>query len=130
MQVQVAANVPEAQSKERRTRQGSETHSLEHAKSDLETEPGQCVPRLAQGRIACQSVRADMDDSDARNIDKVGHRAWCMNPHMTQTGFGTVDRFSAMWSIDRKRKDTPDYDLVACPPPGRSPAISCSSPEE
>ena len=77
---------------------------------------------LAQGRIACRSVRAYMDDSDERNIAKVGHRAWCMNPAMTQTGFGTVDRFSAMWSISGDRKQVPEYDFVACPPPGHAPA--------
>ncbi len=77
---------------------------------------------LAQGRIACDSIRAYMDDSDARNIEKVGHRAWCMNPAMTETGFGTVDHFSAMWSISGDRKDVPDYEIVACPPEGHAPA--------
>lgn len=77
---------------------------------------------LAQGRIACDSIRAYMDDSDARNIDKVGHRAWCLNPAMTQTGFGTVDHFSAMWSISSDRKHVPDYEFVACPSAGQAPA--------
>jgi hypothetical protein len=63
-----------------------------------------------------------MDDSDARNIAKVGHRAWCINPAMTETGFGTVDHFSAMWSISRGRKAVPDYEFVACPPAGHAPA--------
>ncbi len=76
---------------------------------------------LAQGLIACESIRGYMDDSDARNIAKVGHRAWCMNPKMTSTGFGTVDRFSAMWSISGDRKKVPAYDVVACPPPGYAP---------
>jgi hypothetical protein len=77
---------------------------------------------LAQGLIACQSIRGYMDDSDARNIAKVGHRAWCMNPRMSHTGFGTVDHFSAMWSISGARKQVPDYDVVACPPPGYAPS--------
>ncbi len=76
---------------------------------------------LAQGCIACESIRAYMDDSDERNIAKVGHRAWCMNPAMTETGFGTVDRFSAMWSISGGRKSVPDYEFVACPPAGHAP---------
>lgn len=76
---------------------------------------------LAQGMIACRSIRGYMDDSDPRNIAKVGHRAWCINPKMTHTGFGTVDRFSAMWSIDQTRKEVPDYEFVACPPAGHAP---------
>ncbi len=76
---------------------------------------------LAQGMIACRSIRGYMDDSDARNIAKVGHRAWCMNPRMSHTGFGTVDQFSAMWSISGDRKQVPDYDIVACPPAGYAP---------
>ena len=76
---------------------------------------------LAQGRIACDSIRAYMDDSDERNIGRVGHRAWCMNPAMTRTGFGTVDRFSAMWSISSERKDVADYEFVSCPPAGHAP---------
>ncbi|MDF1700101.1 MAG: hypothetical protein P1V36_02945 [Planctomycetota bacterium] len=76
---------------------------------------------LAQGMIACESIRGYMDDSDARNIAKVGHRAWCINPRMTHTGFGTVDRFSAMWSISSGRTKVPDHDVVACPGPGYAP---------
>lgn len=76
---------------------------------------------LAQGMIACESIRGYMDDSDARNIEKVGHRAWCINPKMSHTGFGTVDRFSAMWSISGGRKRVPDAPFVAVPPAGHAP---------
>ena len=76
---------------------------------------------LAQGMIACTSIRGYMDDSDARNIEKVGHRAWCINPKMSHTGFGTVDRFSAMWSISGGRKSVPDYEFVSVPPAGHAP---------
>lgn len=76
---------------------------------------------LAQGMIACRSIRGYMDDSDARNIEKVGHRAWCINPKMSHTGFGTVESFSAMWSIDGGRKSVPEYDFVALPPAGHAP---------
>lgn len=40
-----------------------------------------------------------MDDSDPSNIDRVGHRRWCLNPHMTRTGFGRSGLYSAMWAI-------------------------------
>jgi len=66
------------------------------------------------------SVDAYMDDSDPGNIDRVGHRRWCLNPFMLKTGFGKSPNggFSAMWSFDGGRKEVPDWDFVAYPPPG------------
>ena len=66
-------------------------------------------------------VRGYMDDSDARNIDRVGHRRWCLNPPLQKTGFGRSGRFGAMWSMDRSNAKAPDYELVAFPPPGWMP---------
>ena len=44
---------------------------------------------------------ADYDDS---NIDRLGHRRWCLNPSMGKTGFGAVagsnGTYSAMYSFD------------------------------
>lgn len=50
-----------------------------------------------------ESVDAYMDDSDATNIGKVGHRRHCIHPNLMVTGFGNSDHFSAMWSLDRSR---------------------------
>lgn len=60
-------------------------------------------------------------DSDERNIDRVGHRCWCLNPSMASTGFGLKGNFAAMWSFDQSRADIPDYDYVAFPPRGEMP---------
>ena len=46
------------------------------------------------------SVDGYMDDSDEKNVSRVGHRRWCLNPGMAFTGFGQVRGFSAMWSMD------------------------------
>ena len=67
------------------------------------------------------SVDAYMDDSDGGNIDRVGHRRWVLHPRMAQTGFGASGSFSAMYSFDATRKETPDFDFVAYPPPGYCP---------
>lgn len=52
-----------------------------------------------------RSVMLYMDDSDFSNIDRVGHRRWCLNPGMKETGFGIVGRYSAMYAFDSKRTD-------------------------
>lgn len=58
---------------------------------------------LSGGASMLHSVDSYMDDSDPSNIDRVGHRRWCLNPTMLKTGFGTSERFSAMWSMDKSR---------------------------
>jgi hypothetical protein len=70
-----------------------------------------------------QSVDHYMDDSDASNIDCVGHRRWCLNPRMLNVDFGRSPdgRFSAMMALDSARKDFPAYDFVAYPPAGLAP---------
>ena len=39
-----------------------------------------------------KSTKSYMDDSDASNIARLGHRRWLMNPRMKQTGFGMSTR--------------------------------------
>ena len=62
-----------------------------------------------------------MDDSDAPNIDRLGHRRWCLNPAMQKTGFGRAGEFTAMYVIDFSRKSVPDYDFVSWPTRGPMP---------
>jgi hypothetical protein len=85
------------------------------------------------------SITAFMDDSDPRNIDRLGHRRWCINPRMLKTGVAGNHGYSAMWSLDNSRRDVPDYRFVAFPPRGLTPvtffkahyAWSCSlNPEK
>lgn len=62
-----------------------------------------------------------MDDSDPSNIDRVGHRRWCLNPKMLKSAFGTVGNYAAMYAFDGSRKNTPDWDYVAFPARGYMP---------
>lgn len=59
-----------------------------------------------------------MGDGDASNIDRVGHRRWCLNPSMGKTGFGSVwgsnGCYSAMYSFDRSNS-SPGVSVVAWP---------------
>ena len=59
------------------------------------------------------SVLQYMDDSDPSNIRDLGHRRWCLNPSMKQTGFGQADDpekayawYSAMYAFDSSRGST------------------------
>ncbi len=52
-----------------------------------------------------RSVLLWMDDSDAYNIDRLGHRRWILNPGMQQTGFGYAKNssgatYTSMYSFD------------------------------
>jgi uncharacterized protein YkwD len=62
-----------------------------------------------------------MDDSDDKNIDRVGHRRWCINPTMVKTGFGSEGKFAAMHAHDTSRANVPDWDFVAYPARGYMP---------
>lgn len=67
------------------------------------------------------SVDGYMDDSDPSNINRVGHRRWCLNPFMGKTGFGREGTFSAMYSMDASNQRPPDFDYIAYPTKGWMP---------
>lgn len=60
----------------------------------------------------CDGWMADEDDS---NIDRVGHRRWCLNPNMSKTGFGVTGNQYAMYAFDFSRTDADRYTGVAWP---------------
>jgi hypothetical protein len=76
---------------------------------------------LSGGSSMAGSVTSFMDDSDSGNIDRVGHRRWCLNPRMQKTGLGAEGSFGALWSMDASRAHVPDYDFVAYPARGYMP---------
>ncbi len=76
---------------------------------------------LASGSTLVDSIDQYMDDSDPTNIDRVGHRRWCLNPPMQRTGFGIVGRISAMWALDRGRSSVPPWSTIRYPPAGYVP---------
>ena len=41
-----------------------------------------------------------MDDSDAHNVDRVGHRQWILTPGLQKTGFGYAGGFSCLSVFD------------------------------
>lgn len=76
---------------------------------------------LAVGSTLVRSVDQYMDDSDPSNIDRIGHRRWCLNPAMRKTGFGSDDRYHAMWSMDGSGGAPKGLDAVFYPPRGHVP---------
>ena len=56
-----------------------------------------------------------MDDSDAGNIQVVGHRRWILNPSMKKTAFGHVGNYLSMYAFDRSREEEFVGDYVAWP---------------
>jgi hypothetical protein len=76
---------------------------------------------LASGGSLEASVDQYMDDSDGGNIDRVGHRRWCLNPPLRKTGFGHDGGYSAMWSMDESGNGKTAVDFVAYPPHGYTP---------
>ncbi len=62
-----------------------------------------------------------MFDSHPSNIDRLGHRRWCINPSLQKTGFGKSGQFSAMYSFDKSQQDIPDYDYISYPAAGFMP---------
>lgn len=77
---------------------------------------------LAINATLPQSVDGYMDDSDPSNIDRIGHRRWCLNPAMKKTGFGSDGKFHAMWSFDESGSDPKGLDFVYYPARGYTPA--------
>jgi hypothetical protein len=62
-----------------------------------------------------------MDDSDAGNVDRLGHRRWCLNPAMGKTGMGRSGTYAAMHVLDFSRAPEPVFEFVAFPPAGYLP---------
>ena len=60
-----------------------------------------------------------MDDSDSSNRDRAGHRRWCLNPMMKNTGFGFAEngmcRATAMYSFDKSANVKSSEYMVAWP---------------
>jgi hypothetical protein len=72
-------------------------------------------------RSVAASIDMWMEDSDPSNIDRLGHRRWCLNPSMRKTGFGRSGEFSAMWVAEDEIKPFEDYQFVSHPAAGLMP---------
>ncbi len=62
-----------------------------------------------------------LDDDDAGNITRVGHRRWLLNPRMLYTGIGYAEGYHTTYAFDSSRTSTVDYDFVAWPSAGVFP---------
>ncbi|MDO5147033.1 MAG: CAP domain-containing protein [Eubacteriales bacterium] len=56
---------------------------------------------VGYGNLYSAIVSGWMNDGSESNIDRVGHRRWCLNPTMGKTAFGVVGSYYAMYSFDR-----------------------------
>ncbi len=69
---------------------------------------GASSSNLAGGGRQCSaaySILLYMEDSDPYNIEDLGHRRWCLNPSMKETGFGWTKEYTAMYAFDTGRTD-------------------------
>lgn len=57
-------------------------------------------------------IEGYMDDSGRGNVERLGHRRWCLNPAMRYTGFGTYGNQSAMYAFDNVFTPTDTYGVV------------------
>jgi hypothetical protein len=76
---------------------------------------------LAVGGDLPSAIDQWMDDSDPSNIDRIGHRRWCLNPTLQKLGFGHDGGYSAMWSMDQSGASPRNLEFVCYPPHGFTP---------
>jgi len=88
---------------------------------------GPASSNIYSGQGMVSQVDSYMDDSDKSNRDRVGHRRWCLNPKMLNTTFSATAGKSMMWSMNRSRKEVPDYDFVSFPANGMTPVSFINS---
>jgi len=72
------------------------------------------------GTNALESVDGFMEDAGDNNVERVGHRRWCLNPKMALTAFGVHGQFAAMYALDEGRNAKADR--VAYPAAGFFPS--------
>lgn len=64
---------------------------------------------MGYGNISKALLNGWMYDGDSSNVDRMGHRRWVLNPSMSQTGFGAVGAYSAMYAFDRGGSKVSDF---------------------
>ena len=81
---------------------------------------------ISAGSTLTGAVDSFMDDSDASNVDALGHRRWQLNPEMGKIGFGYVTvssgygRYVTEKVFDRSGAGC-DYDFIGWPSSGNFP---------
>jgi Cysteine-rich secretory protein family len=72
-------------------------------------------------RSLAEAVDIWIDDSDPKNIERLGHRRGCLNPALQQTGLGKSGKYAALWVHGASPDNLPDYDFISFPPRGLMP---------
>ena len=70
---------------------------------------------MGYANLADAMVYGWMNDGDSSNIDRAGHRRWCLNPVMGETGFGHSSGFTAMYVFDESNQAGEDISYVVWP---------------
>ena len=83
---------------------------------------------IAAGYSFTGAIDGFMDDSDAYNVARVGHRMWQLNPTMGKVGFGYVDngngwggKFTVEKVFDNSGTGCSDYNFIGWPASGNFP---------
>lgn len=82
---------------------------------------------LSAGYSITKAVDVFMDDSDTRNIDRLGHRRWQLNPRMGKVGFGYAEsntkyRYYVSEKVFDKSANVTSYDFIGWPSSGNFPS--------
>ncbi|WP_186333816.1 S-layer homology domain-containing protein [Paenibacillus xylanexedens] len=85
----------------------------------------------AKNNVLTKSIQAYMNDSDASNIDRLGHRRWILSPQLQRIGFGLATRseagktydqyYSAMQVFDKSRTGSAPFNYSLFPNQGAFP---------
>ncbi|WP_339299301.1 S-layer homology domain-containing protein [Paenibacillus sp. FSL R5-0623] len=89
------------------------------------------VTSSAKDNVLTKSIQAYMNDSDASNIDRLGHRRWILSPQLQRIGFGLATRseagktydqyYSAMQVFDKSRTGGTSFNYSLFPNQGAFP---------
>ena len=82
---------------------------------------------LYAGQTLTTAVDGFMNDSDASNIDRLGHRRWQLNPGLGKIGFGYAEsdtryRTYVTEKVFDKSGDCEDYKFISWPASGNFPS--------
>lgn len=80
---------------------------------------GTSTSNLSQGHDTLGgAIRSFMDDSDAGNIDRLGHRRWILDPRSLTVGLGQAGEYAALKVFGQGGRRTGSMAYVAWPAPG------------
>ena len=87
---------------------------------------GTSSSNLAMGytNLSDSVIRGWMDDGDASNIDRVGHRRWILSPHLSELGFGYCNGYSTVYVFDHGHDDYL-VDYIAWPAENMPAEVFC-----